>query len=135
MKIHLTRMDCFSIFMVTNIGYHNIMEKNVLDEILKALQASPQGLQMEEISEKLGLTRHTVAKYLEVLRAEGKIHFKKVGHCLLIFFIAVVCDAGKVVQIGAVRCAVQKTLDDDDGLIISIRFNKILNYLQYDMLF
>jgi len=34
---------------------------------------------MEEIAEKLGLTRHTVAKYLEILRAKGKIHFNKIG--------------------------------------------------------
>lgn len=27
---------------------------------------------MEKLAEKLGLTRHTIAKYLEVLRAEGK---------------------------------------------------------------
>jgi GNAT superfamily N-acetyltransferase len=38
---------------------------------------------MEEVGEKLGLTRHTVAKYLEVLRAEGKIHYSKVGRTKL----------------------------------------------------
>jgi predicted ArsR family transcriptional regulator len=63
--------------MVTNIGYHKSMEKNLQDQILKVLKASPSGLQMEELGDKLGLTRHTVAKYLEVLRAEGKIHYHK----------------------------------------------------------
>jgi len=38
---------------------------------------------MEEIAEKLGLTRHTVAKYLEILRAEGKIHYRKIGRSKL----------------------------------------------------
>jgi GNAT superfamily N-acetyltransferase len=38
---------------------------------------------MEEVAEKLGLTRHTVAKYLEVLRAEGKIHYHKIGRSKL----------------------------------------------------
>jgi len=38
---------------------------------------------MEEIACKLGLTRHTVAKHLEILRAEGKIHFKKIGRSRL----------------------------------------------------
>jgi len=69
--------------MVTNIGYHKSMDKNVPAEILTILKDSPPGLQMEEIGEKLGLTRHTVAKYLEILRAEGKIHYKKVGRTKL----------------------------------------------------
>jgi len=38
---------------------------------------------VEEIAEKLKLTRHTVAKYLEVLRAEGKVHYKKIGRSKL----------------------------------------------------
>ena len=59
------------------------MEKNLSFQILKVLKASPSGLQMEEMAEKLGLTRHTVAKYLEVLRAEGKIHYHKVGRSKL----------------------------------------------------
>ena len=65
--------------MVTNIGYHNNIEKNLHAQILSVLKAFPSGLQMEELAEKLGLTRHTVAKYLEILRAEGKIHYRKVG--------------------------------------------------------
>ncbi len=59
------------------------MEKNLQNQILKVLKTSPSGLQMEEIADKLGLTRHTVAKYLEVLRAEGKIHYHKVGRSKL----------------------------------------------------
>jgi len=69
--------------MVTNIGYRKSMEKNLQDQILKVLKTSPSGLQMEELADKLGLTRHTVAKYLEVLRAEGKIHYHKVGRSKL----------------------------------------------------
>jgi len=38
---------------------------------------------MEEVAEKLDLTRHTVAKYLEILRAEGKIHYHKIGRSKL----------------------------------------------------
>ncbi len=69
--------------MVTNIGYRKSMEKNLRDQILKVLKASPSGLQMEGLADKLGLTRHTVAKYLEVLRAKGKIHYHKVGRSKL----------------------------------------------------
>ncbi len=69
--------------MVACIGYHKGMEKNIQFQILEILKGSPFGLQMEEVAEKLGLTRHTVAKYLGILRAEGKIHFKKVGRAKL----------------------------------------------------
>jgi ribosomal protein S18 acetylase RimI-like enzyme len=59
------------------------MEENIQTNILKMLQSAKSGLQMEEISEQLSLTRHTVAKYLEVLRAEGKIHYNKIGRTKL----------------------------------------------------
>lgn len=58
-------------------------EQNVQGRILTNLKASPTGLQTEEIAELLGLTRHTVSKYLEILRAEGKIHFQKIGRSRL----------------------------------------------------
>ncbi len=59
------------------------MTETTQTEILNILQNSKSGLQMEEVAEKLGLTRHTVAKYLEVLRAEGKIHYSKIGRTKL----------------------------------------------------
>jgi GNAT superfamily N-acetyltransferase/biotin operon repressor len=59
------------------------MEENTQSQVLKILQSAKSGLQMEELAEKLNLTRHTVAKYLEVLRAEGKIHYSKVGRTKL----------------------------------------------------
>ena len=42
--------------MVTNIGYHKRMEKNIRAQILEILEDSPSGLQMEEIAEKLGFS-------------------------------------------------------------------------------
>jgi ribosomal protein S18 acetylase RimI-like enzyme len=59
------------------------MEENIQASILKILQSAKSGVQMEELSEKLNLTRHTIAKYLEVLRAEGKIHYNKIGRTKL----------------------------------------------------
>lgn len=55
------------------------MVKDIHSKILKVIKSYPSGIQMEEIAEKLGLTRHTIAKYLEILRAEGKIHYHKIG--------------------------------------------------------
>ena len=45
----------------------SLMTETIQTQILNILQNSKAGLQMEEVGEKLGLTRHTVAKYLEVL--------------------------------------------------------------------
>jgi ribosomal protein S18 acetylase RimI-like enzyme len=59
------------------------MEENIQINILKILQSAKSGVQMEELAERLNLTRHTVAKYLEVLRAEGKIHYNQVGRTKL----------------------------------------------------
>lgn len=59
------------------------MNVNVQARILQLLKAAPAGLQVEAIADRLGLTRHTVAKYLEILRAEGKIHYQKVGRAKL----------------------------------------------------
>jgi GNAT superfamily N-acetyltransferase len=59
------------------------MEENIQTQILKLLATSVSGLQMEEIGEQLGMTRHTIAKYLEVLRAEGRIRYTKIGRTKL----------------------------------------------------
>ncbi|TET80838.1 HTH domain-containing protein, partial [candidate division TA06 bacterium] len=58
-------------------------ENHAEKRIIELLEKSPEGLQSEEIAANLGLTRHTVAKYLEVLRAKNKIHYRKVGRTKL----------------------------------------------------
>ena len=59
------------------------MEENISAKILEILKSAPLGIQTEEIAKKLGLTRHTVTKYLEVLLAGGTVHFNKVGRSRL----------------------------------------------------
>lgn len=59
------------------------MEESIQANIMKILQSAHSGLQTEELAERLNLTRHTVAKYLEVLRAEGKIHYNQIGRTKL----------------------------------------------------
>jgi GNAT superfamily N-acetyltransferase/biotin operon repressor len=59
------------------------MEETIQSKILQIIQSASSGLQTEEIAQQLNLTRHTVAKYLEVLRAEGKIHYNKIGRTKL----------------------------------------------------
>jgi ribosomal protein S18 acetylase RimI-like enzyme len=59
------------------------MEESIQASVLRIIESAKSGIQMEELSERLNLTRHTVAKYLEVLRAEGKIHYNKIGRTKL----------------------------------------------------
>jgi ribosomal protein S18 acetylase RimI-like enzyme len=59
------------------------MENDVRLKIVRIMVDSPQGLTTETLAATLGLTRHTVAKYLEVLQAEGKIRFVKIGRSKL----------------------------------------------------
>jgi len=58
-------------------------ENDVQIRIVELLEGSPNGLQSEEIASELGLTRHTIAKYLEVLRAKEKVLYRKVGRTKL----------------------------------------------------
>lgn len=58
-------------------------ENEIEAQIRGLLKGAEQGLQMEEIAHDLELTRHTVAKYLEVLKAKGEIHFRRVGRTKL----------------------------------------------------
>jgi len=53
------------------------MEEIIQNDILKTLQSTGSGLRIEELAERLNLTRQTVARYLEVLLA-GKIHYNKI---------------------------------------------------------
>ena len=58
-------------------------ENDVESKIEELLSVSPDGLQSEEIASSLNLTRHTVAKYLEILRARNRVRYRKVGRTKL----------------------------------------------------
>lgn len=58
-------------------------ENDVESKIEGLLAGSTDGLQSEEIASSLNLTRHTVAKYLEILRARDRVHYRKVGRTKL----------------------------------------------------
>ncbi|MBP1929964.1 PAS domain S-box-containing protein [Methanolinea mesophila] len=47
--------------------------------LLKALKFSPRGLSITDIAKKTGRDRNSVAKYLDVLRAEGKVEVRTIG--------------------------------------------------------
>ena len=52
-------------------------------EILSLLKDSPDGMQVEEIAKKLNLVRHTVSKYLQILKAKKLVMHRTVGRTKL----------------------------------------------------
>jgi ribosomal protein S18 acetylase RimI-like enzyme len=52
-------------------------------ELLTILQEAKSEVHTEELAERLGIVRHTAAKYLEILRARGLISYRKVGNAKL----------------------------------------------------
>jgi Mn-dependent DtxR family transcriptional regulator len=57
-------------------GVKNLVEAK--QKISQLLEREPF-LTTRDLSEKLGISRNTVAKYLEVMRAEGKVGYKEAG--------------------------------------------------------
>jgi len=52
-------------------------------EILSLLKDSPDGIQVDEIAKKLNLVRHTVSKYLQILKAKKLVMHRTVGRTKL----------------------------------------------------
>lgn len=48
-------------------------------EIQELLANNPRGYTINEISDKVGITRQTTSKYLEILKAEDKVEVREVG--------------------------------------------------------
>ena len=52
-------------------------------EIQSLLKDSPDGMQVDEIAKKLNLVRHTVSKYLQILKAKKLVMHRTVGRTKL----------------------------------------------------
>lgn len=56
---------------------------DVEKEILSILKDSPDGIQVDEIAKKLDLVRHTVSKYLQILKAKNLVMYRTAGRTKL----------------------------------------------------
>jgi len=52
-------------------------------EVLSLLKNSPDGMQVDEIAKELNLVRHTVSKYLQILKAKKLVMHRTVGRTKL----------------------------------------------------
>jgi len=55
----------------------------VEERIIEVLRDASAELHTEEIAERVGLTRHTVSKYLQILHAKGSVRMRRVGNAKL----------------------------------------------------
>lgn len=55
----------------------------VEERIITVLRGASAELHTEEIAERVGLTRHTVSKYLQILHAKGSVRVRRVGNAKL----------------------------------------------------
>jgi ribosomal protein S18 acetylase RimI-like enzyme len=52
-------------------------------DILTLLKESPDGIQVDELAKRLNLVRHTVSKYLQILKARNLVMYRTVGRTQL----------------------------------------------------
>lgn len=63
------------------------MKRKTKHAVIELLADNPRGLTITDIAEELDLTRQTVAKYVEILRAEGTIEQRKIGQAKLNYLV------------------------------------------------
>lgn len=57
--------------------------KNIKDEIIRILESHPEGVTLQSLSDRIGVSRHTVVKYVFELKGSGIIHRRRVGSATL----------------------------------------------------
>ena len=60
-----------------------VVKARVEEHIIEVLRDTSDELHTEEIAARVGLTRHTVSKYLQVMHAKGGVHVRQVGNAKL----------------------------------------------------
>ena len=57
--------------------------KNIKEEIIRILESHPEGLTIQNLSDWIGVSRHTVIKYIFELKGSGVIYRRRVGSATL----------------------------------------------------
>jgi predicted transcriptional regulator len=57
--------------------------KNVKEEIIRILETHPEGITIQSLSDWIGVSRHTVIKYVFELKGSGIIYRRRVGSATL----------------------------------------------------
>lgn len=57
--------------------------KNVREEIIRILETHPEGLTVQFLSDRIGVSRHTIIKYVFELKGSGILYRRRVGSATL----------------------------------------------------
>jgi len=57
--------------------------KNVREQIIRILETHPEGVTVQALSDNIGVSRHTVIKYVFELKGSGLVYRRRVGSATL----------------------------------------------------
>jgi predicted transcriptional regulator len=57
--------------------------KNVREEIIRILETHPEGVTLQSLSDSIGVSRHTIIKYVFELKGSGILYRRRVGSATL----------------------------------------------------
>ncbi len=69
--------------------------KNVKQEIIKILETHPEGLTLQALSDKIGVSRQTIIKYIFELKGSGIIYRRRVGSATLHYLRSILAKFNK----------------------------------------
>jgi predicted transcriptional regulator len=73
----------------------SITRKNIKDEIIRFLELHPEGVTLQALSDKIGVSRHTIVKYVFELKGSGIIHRRRVGSATLHYLKKFIVNFGE----------------------------------------
>lgn len=69
--------------------------KDVKREIIKILETHPEGLTLQALSDKIGVSRQTTIKYIFELKGSGVIYRRRVGSATLHYLRSILAKFNK----------------------------------------
>ena len=72
-----------------------ISRKNIKSEIVRFLELHPEGVTLQFLSDRIGVSRHTVVKYVFELKGSGIIHRRRVGSATLHYLKKFIVNFGE----------------------------------------
>ena len=69
--------------------------KNIKQEIIRILETHPEGLTVQALSDKIGVSRQTIIKYIFELKGSGIVYRRRVGSATLHYLRSILAKFNK----------------------------------------
>ena len=69
--------------------------KDIKQEIIRILETHPEGLTVQALSDRIGVSRQTVIKYIFELKGSGVIYRRRVGSATLHYLRSILAKFNK----------------------------------------